>query len=164
MLMAGTVVSAMVIASGSAWLFVPEVRAFVAEMRHPGYPVGSHLDVRLPPRGVPGDVSLVLFLRSTCGVCLTSEPGLQALVAAARASRRGIAVVGFDHDQGIRGYAARLGVTGGDVIVLARDRFASLRLKAVPTVLLVDEKNVVRAEHVGLLTTERVAELTTSVR
>lgn len=116
----------------------------------PSYKTGERFD---GPASLYGETpyALVLFARSSCGACQRAKPFYARLnlVAAGRpAIRVVLAVPASAPPEGERGYGREAGVDADRVFSV---NFASLRLHAVPTVVLVDRSGRILDAWEGLL-------------
>jgi len=129
-----------------------------AEAQASGYVVGTTID--LPAELVSGaDRTILVFARSSCAACRRSTPALQSLVAAASASpaTQVLLVTSAREDRDAdRALAAEIGLTGAQV---HRAPFDRLRLKVVPSIIVVDRAGVVLDAHVGAPDPEATARL-----
>ena len=116
-----------------AWPRVERALGVEARPEPPAYAVGQAIDVpaewyRTSP------YTLVVFARASCGACQTAQPFLQKLVADVRGKGQVVfASPGLEPDSD-REYAQQLGVAAD----LTRQVPAGLRVRATPTLVLVD--------------------------
>lgn len=114
---------------------------------HPGYAVGDRVD--LPPSMYAKAAhTLVIFGRSGCGVCQRMKPLLTDMVArVGRAPSMAAVLVtsASDLDAEVQ-FARDIGLTADDVNPLD---LGTLRLKLVPTVVIVNRHGEVQFVHTG---------------
>ena len=114
------------------------------------YAVGDRIDV---PASVydAAPVTILLFARSTCGVCQRAAPTFAAMFGSARANpRSSIRLIsnGASHEDEVS-YAHRVGL--GEADMRAVD-VTPLRLRLVPTLVLLDRQGTVRYASEGVPT------------
>jgi thiol-disulfide isomerase/thioredoxin len=140
-------------------LAMPAARARLglAPVRTSGYPVGGRIDV--PPSVYDASpYTVVLFARSTCVFCQRARP-LFAKLAADVAEDPSVRMVMVSSPSGRTGdleYARSVGLDESRIVVLDP---RSLRLKTVPTLVLVDRQGQVRYSHEGMPTAADLEEL-----
>jgi hypothetical protein len=120
----------------------------------PAYSTGQQIDV---PRDWYGSAShtLVLFARASCGACDKAQPFLKSLVSslngrAAAVMAHPAATVAED-----AAFARGLGIADSDIRVVTAD----LRVRATPTLVLVNQQGAILAAWEGVGSTERQAEV-----
>lgn len=138
-------VSAAVVLVTAVALATPALRERISGAG-PAYRAGNRIDV---PGGVYDSESytLLLFARSTCDACQRSAPAFKELVG--EAVREGMAVrlisaapvAAREAD-----FARALGLTDADVVGLP---LATLRLKHVPTIVVVDRAGAIHYVREG---------------
>jgi len=124
----------------------------------PAYAAGQSIDA---PAAWYADAprTLVLFARASCAACEKAQPFLKQLVAA-MAGQGGAVMAhppGAEADD--RRFAKSLGIGDGDVFVTP----AGLRVRATPTIVLVDRQGRILDAWEGAGTPERQAEILKSV-
>jgi thiol-disulfide isomerase/thioredoxin len=140
-------------------LAMPAARARLgwAPNRTTSYAVGGRIDV---PTAVYGadPYTVVLFARSTCAFCQRAKPLFTKLVAdlAESHSARMVMVSSPSGGTGDVDYAKSVGLEADQLVVLDP---VSLRLKTVPTLVLVDRQGQVRYSHEGMPTAADLEEL-----
>src|SRR5262245_24607320 len=145
----------------------PSLRTFVTRDSHVGYAVGQRVDV--PDEFYTGSVyTVLLFLRSDCPSCKASAPSLKAITQAVRQDNRGrVKAISFEDRFAIEAFASALGADPVDAIVLAPEAYGRMRLRAVPTILVVDRQGTIVFESTGLVQqphVDRVWRVTQSVQ
>jgi hypothetical protein len=118
-----------------AWPRVATALGVKPPVAPPAYAAGGQVDV--PASWYSGaDVTLILFARSNCGACEKAQPFLAQLVG--RMQGRGSAVMahppGMDDEN--REFARALGVADDHILVVG----AGLRVRATPTIVLVNRQ------------------------
>jgi hypothetical protein len=103
--------------------------------------------------------TLVLFARESCGACQKAQPFLKSLVA----SLDGRAPVMMAHPAGTeaedRRFAASIGITSDHIKVVT----ANMRVKATPTMVLVDQTGAILAAWEGAGKADRQKEISTTI-
>ena len=133
-------------------LFRPTLRATFGfeTAAGPAYRVGDRVDV--PPDLYDSSAATVLiFARSTCGACQRATTELAAVVARLRtiASVRITLVAAANRADDELAFARAIGLNGDERTTIA---VTGLRLRVVPTVLVVDRAGVIRYSSEGGLT------------
>lgn len=115
------------------------------------YLVGTELDAPVAAAIGPGP-HLVLFAQATCATCDASRPVLGQLIKDASAAGLATAMVTtLDTPQTNEEFASSIGLGAERVALL---NFEGLRIKRVPTLLVVDRAGVVIRSHEGLVTAD----------
>jgi len=134
------VVSVVVLVGTAALVVSPPLREFVGvgpQVEPPAYRVGDRVDV-VSSLYASSPRTLLLFARSNCAACQRSEPFHQAAIAAAQQAHTTVALLTPTADpEGEATYAARLGLTRDQVHHIEP---GSIRLRTVPTLMLVDSE------------------------
>ncbi len=131
-------------------LAMPAARARLglAPARTAAYAVGGRIDV--PPSVYTATpYTVILFARSTCAFCERAKP-LFAQLATALADDpavRMVMVSAASGGAGDRDYARAIGLDEGRLVVVDP---GSLKLKTVPTIVLVDREGRVQFSHEGV--------------
>lgn len=140
-------VASLVLVTGTAIVLArPDLRLALGLGPRPAYATGSRIDV--PPDVYrSSQYTVVVFARSTCAVCQSSVPFLTTLVREAAAS--GVAVrlltstpVAPDE----LAYAQATGLSAAEVVGVD---LHALRVKRVPTLVLVDREGAIHYAHEG---------------
>lgn len=128
------------IAMGAVAVLVVTALALVFVRRSQPYQVGQLVD--LPPALYQSDArTLILFARNSCSACQDAKPFLTELIAAFNKSADGKALL--LSEDGIveeRVYAAEIGIAEAQVRTMD---LRGLRVRSVPTVLLVNARGTV---------------------
>lgn len=130
-------------------LAMPGVRAKLgfASATPVSYEVGSRIDLpALVYESSP--YTVVLFARSSCGVCQAAKPLFGRLVADLKSASttRVVLVVGTTSRHDEEKYAKELGLSETQLLRLD---LKSLRLRRVPTVVALDERGIVLFSREG---------------
>ena len=103
--------------------------------------------------------TLVIFARASCAACDKAQPFLKTLIA----SVEGRAAAVMAHPPGTveedTAFAKRLGIAETDI----RPVTAGLRVRATPTIVLVDRQGMILAAFEGAGKPERQAEITKAI-
>jgi len=157
-----TIACALVLAGTLALFFSPALRARLGlgAPVGPAYVAGDRIDLPAELYGAT-PATLFIFARSTCSSCQRAQPVLAAAVHALRATP-GVAIRlvptrAPDADE--LGYARAIGLREADVTPVT---MAQLRLRVVPTVVLVDREGRIRFSVEGVLSETQEAELVRS--
>jgi hypothetical protein len=126
---------------------------FIVDARHanaaatPSYVAGDTIDV--PAEFYTGQPSTVLiFASGSCGACLRARPVLASLVAALQdTAAKAVMVTGTEQPRAQDEYARAILV---DPAHVRRAPLSGLRVRVVPTVVVVDEGGAVLYAHEGL--------------
>jgi thiol-disulfide isomerase/thioredoxin len=133
-----------------------------ASTRPTSYTVGERVDV---PASVyeSSRVTLLIFARSTCSACQSAKPAFAAIAMQVDAiPEAGVRVVtSSSGGRDERAYARDLGLTDTQFVTIS---FDGLRLKVVPTVILVDQRGVVRFTSEGVPSAAQRDELLAAAR
>jgi hypothetical protein len=124
-------------------LTTPSLRARFRSTPAPAYRVGDQIDV--PARFYEGaTTTLLIFARSSCSACEGARPVLTDLVAAMRSrSKAGVRFLPTDGlSPADADFARALGLDDSQI---APVDIKSLRLRVVPTVVVVDQQGIVRS-------------------
>ncbi len=149
--LAGWVIALCVVALGvtTAVVVSPAVRTMVGlgpAVPAPAYVVGEQVDVDPAIYGT-SDRTVLLFARSTCGVCLRGVPFFAGVFAAGREQGTAVAMVTPSSDMATEGaFAEQMGLTRGQVHHAAS---GSIRLRAVPTLMVVDRNGTIQHVWIG---------------
>jgi hypothetical protein len=132
-------------------LAVPQWRAHFVEAEHPSYGVGTRIDV--PDRLYNGgDRTLLMFAHGNCAAAVKAQPQLRQLVAAfiAQTGGRVVLIVPNEQEQAADNvaFAAAVGVELG---ALYSADFRSLRLRVVPTAVMLDRTGRVLLSQEGFV-------------
>jgi hypothetical protein len=111
------------------------------------------LDVRAAP------ATLVLFLRSTCGVCTSSMEFYRRLQAAPR--RAALVVAGIESVEVLEKYVSGHRFAPERIVQVSP---GSVRVRGTPTAVLVDSEGVVQSVWLGKIAEAREAEVLAAVR
>jgi thiol-disulfide isomerase/thioredoxin len=143
------IVTCAIVVGGTVLILVtPAARAAVSDAFEGGQPYETGRPIDLSPAAFqPSSPTTVFFVRSSCGACREAVPIFQTLVReiAGHPSWRAL-VVTDRRDRNAATYAELLGARQADVIQVD---FATLRLRRVPTVVVVDGSGLVRFAHEG---------------
>ncbi|HKV99538.1 MAG TPA: hypothetical protein VJN96_06935 [Vicinamibacterales bacterium] len=146
--MAAAVASLVLVAVTAIVLVRPDLRDALGLGPPHAYPVDSHIDV--PPevyRASP--YTLVVFARSTCAVCRSSVPFLTTLAREAAAS--GVAVRLLSSAPVAPDERAFAGTWGLDPAAIVGVDLRSMRVKQVPTIVLVDREGEIHYAREGAI-------------
>lgn len=143
--------SSLVLLGSVLLLRSPDLRAAVGTERgggKAGYLVGDIVDV---PSEFFSDAqfTVLIFANSTCGACQANAPLYARLTAELKDPSSRVRLVGLQSDRGLGDYASRTGVVAERVTALSEPALDALKLRAVPTVLLVNRKGTILLESVG---------------
>lgn len=151
----------LMVAATAGYIGWPRVAAAIGirpDVPPPAYAAGQHIDV---PRDwyERSSHTLVLFARASCGACDKAQPFLKSLVSslngrAAAVMAHPAATVAEDS-----AFARGLGIADGDIRVVTAD----LRVRATPTLVLVDQQGAILAAWEGVGSPERQAEVTRAI-
>jgi len=125
-----------------AAVFSPGLRHILGLARHPrAYQIGERVDI---PREAFETTSytLVIFTRASCAACQAVQPRLKELakeISATRDVRVSVVMPAQSPDEG-RKYVQGLGLTDSSFFPLT---LRSLRLRVVPTAMLVDRDGTI---------------------
>ena len=115
----------------------------------PEYVAGQQIDV---PAALYDSTkyTLIYFASATCGACQRSKASLSQMTSevSRRAGTRVMLVTSQAFREQELGFGRELGLDDPGIVAL---NLATLRLKRVPTVVLVDHTGRVLASHVGVL-------------
>lgn len=126
----------------------------------PAYAVGDRVDVDAGAY-TSSPLSLILFARSTCAACQRSSDFHKQVVAAGRARGvRAALVTPSDDASAEQAYAANLGIGAAQVYHAAP---GSIKLRAVPALMVVDAAGVIRHVWFGAPDAGTQAEILTIV-
>jgi thiol-disulfide isomerase/thioredoxin len=124
----------------------------------PAYVAGQQIDVPASWYSA-SPKTLVLFARESCGACQKAQPYLKTLVA----SLDGRASVVMAHPAGAdvedAAFAKGLGIAEANIRVVT----AGLRVKATPTIVLVNQQGAILAAWEGAGKADRQAEIAKTV-
>ncbi len=143
---AGWIIALCVVALGvtTAVVVSPAVRTIVGlgpDAPPPAYSVGEQVDVDPAIYGA-SDRTIVLFARSTCGVCLRGVPFFASVFAAGREQGATVAMVTPSSDLAAEGaFAEQMGLARNQV---HHSPSGSIRLRAVPTLMVVDRTGTIQ--------------------
>lgn len=114
----------------------------------PSYAVGDQIDVPASMYDVR-PLTVLLFARSTCGTCESAAPTFSAMLAPVHLNQQGaIRLISTGANQVDElAYARRIGLDDADMQTLD---VKGLRLRLVPTLLVVDRRGVVRYASEGV--------------
>jgi hypothetical protein len=137
--------------AGTAVIALPSVRArlgwIVAD--GPSYPVGTTLDIA-PSVFASAPHTVIFFSSVNCGACDRSRHVFSEIVEDVRGTSgldvRLVHPETFPEDQ--RAFATTIGLRDGEVAVTA---FDTLRLRHIPTTVVVDRRGAVLYAHEGVL-------------
>jgi hypothetical protein len=126
---------------------VPALRARLGlgMVSGPAYTVGDPVDV---PSTIYESAphTLLIFVRSSCPACQSYRPAFAALVGMARKSNIQVTILVRNGDESERQYALDLGLEEDRVKTVD---FSKLRLRRVPTTLLVDSRGLIYFSQEG---------------
>jgi hypothetical protein len=148
-----------IVAGSALVLALPEWRRALgfARLDQPAYAVGQRVDV---PAGLydAAPLTLLLFTRSSCPACERAKPAFAELTAALRdrAAVRVTMVVDEGQQAGEREYLRDVGLAEDRLAVVD---FRTLRLRRVPTTVLVDRDGRVLHTQEGEPSAQDVAGL-----
>ena len=149
-----TAISVVVVAFTAALVVFPDLRTVfgVGAPRAHGYAVGDRID--LPDTSFSGvDSTMAIFVRGSCAACGSAAPLFRRLVAETRdQGARILFVIGSSAVQRDREFIQQLGAEH----VLELD-FGRLRLKSVPTIVVVDREGIIRFVTSGVVAPEDLA-------
>jgi hypothetical protein len=141
-----------VLAVTASLLAVPPWRAYFVEEAQPSYPAGTSIDVSAELYR-DANRTLVVFAHGHCAAAIKAQPQLQELVSTFIAQTGGQAVLlvpsDADREADNLAFAEEMGMEAG--AVHATD-FRLLRLRAVPTAVVVDRTGRVLATQEGFVT------------
>jgi hypothetical protein len=139
------VAGAAIVGATAALVALPDLRASVG-LTPAAYSVRQTIDV--PRAAYDSDAfTLLIFARSTCEVCQRSSPFLRALAAEAAQAGVGVRLLSSDPvPQNERMFAGALGLADAQVVPVD---LKTLRLRRVPTILLVDRQGAIRYAREG---------------
>lgn len=111
------------------------------------------------------DLTLLMFLRSTCRYCTESMPFYSRLKEARDrgAGSFRLAALSAEPREILDRYLSAYEVAVDSTIALSPSEFSEFRVRGTPTLILVDRKNVVRGVWIGLLDPTQEAEVMTAV-
>lgn len=141
-----------VVAGSALVLAVPALRQRLnhTPAEGPAYVVGERID--LPPTiHEASPLTLLLFSRAGCGSCQAAKPALASLVdrLADRPGVRTLLIARAGAEQEEREYLRDIGLDEGRLVGVD---FSTLRLRRVPTIVLVDRRGEVRYSLEGIPT------------
>jgi hypothetical protein len=152
---AAAVASLVLVAVTAIVLARPGLRDAVGLGPAAAYAAHSRIDV--PPEAYQASpYTVVIFARSTCAVCRSAVPFLTTLVREAAA--HGVAarlISGTPDARDEVAFAETFGLGGGAIV--GAD-FRSLRVKRVPTIVLVDRDGVIHSAREGAIPAAAQAE------
>lgn len=124
------------------------------------YKIGERVD--LPPAQiVPAKFTVIVFARSTCGACQASKPTLAKVVDLAKdrphVAVELLAVAGLAQSELL--LADTLGIPRTNV--RAYDKIESIKLKVVPTVMVVNEAGTILYAYQGAPPLEELPKIAT---
>jgi hypothetical protein len=144
-------------------LALPSVRAKLGfpAARPVSYPIGDRIDVPASLYESAGQ-TLFVFARSSCTACQRSKPALTEIVAQIRRTpaARILVVTSDMHRASEVAYANDLGLDDAQVIGLNLD---GLRLRVVPTLVLVDQRGRIHYTSEGMISPGQEEELLRAV-
>lgn len=143
------VVCLIVLAATAALVLSPALRQWVGVgpgAQPPAYVVGDRVDIEAAVyQSAP--VTLIMFARSNCPSCQRSAPFYARVVAAGKTHGIPTALMTPIADLDTeRAYAATLGIDGGQVYTVDP---GSIKLRAVPALMVVDSSGQIRHVWVG---------------
>jgi thiol-disulfide isomerase/thioredoxin len=144
-----TIGCAALVAITIAALAFPAVRSWlgVSSARSTSYSVGQQIDVPASLYDTSA-ATLLIFARSTCGVCQSAKPVFAALAAELRALPQARVLVLASNTSGDeRVYVRDLGLQDTQLVTMS---FGGLRLKVVPTLVLVNRRGAVEYTAEGV--------------
>lgn len=144
-------------------LAVPSLRITFAPgtIERTGYVVGEGVDVP-PAQGAASGTRVLIFVASHCEACRKSRPGLSQIVASAQAGGAGVFLVtAREQPESHNEFARAIGLSPSAV---QRLDLSQLRLRAVPTVVVVTSAGAAVYVHEGVVTDADVAAATSAVR
>ena len=124
----------------------------------PAYEAGQQIDVPAAwysstPR------TLVLFARASCAACEKAHPFLKSLVADLSGRAGAVMVHPSVSEHEDRSYAQSLGIPDANVHIVT----ANLRVRATPTLVLVNQQGAILAAWEGAGSPERQAEIKSTI-
>lgn len=159
--LAGWIIGACVVALGvtTALVVSPALRSAIglgADVASPAYAVGERVDVD-PAIYNTSDRTVLLFARSTCGVCLREVPFFADVFVAGQQHGATVAMVTPSSDLDAEGaFAEQMGLTRHQVHHAGS---GSIRLRAVPTLMVVDRTGAIDHVWFGLSDATTQAEI-----
>lgn len=115
-----------------------------------GYRVGASIDV--PARYYTGkEKTVIIFARHNCPACKSAAPMIRDLIIHARESAGTSTVFLATTNDALeeQAFAASIGIPALGVAVASEWYSSSARLRAVPTVVVVDRAGIIQFVHVG---------------
>ena len=136
------------------------LKAPVPPPQPPAYSAGQQIDVpaawySASPR------TLLVFAREACGACQKAQPFLKQLVAGVTTSGRAAVVMAHPAASAIEDavFAKAIGVGEGSLHAVT----ANLRVKATPTIVLVDQQGAILAAWEGAGKEDKQAEISKTI-
>jgi hypothetical protein len=156
-----SLVLVVVVAATTAQVFWPRLSAAVGVVPAPpppAYRAGETIDT--PAEWHTGSpFTLVLFAQASCGACQRAEPYLRDLVAHLNGRARVVmASPGNDHEYDLQ-YGRAIGLEDSDVQLVP----GRTRVKATPTLVVVNQRGGILGAWEGVGPEERHAELTAAI-
>lgn len=144
-------------------LAVPSLRMTFASgtIERRGYVVGEGVDVP-PAQGTATGTRVLIFVSSHCEACRKSRAALSQIVASAQAGGVAVSLVtAREQPESHNEFARAIGLSPSAVQRLDLSR---LRLRAVPTVVVVTSAGAAQYVHEGVVTDADAAAATAAVR
>lgn len=149
--MSAAIASAVLCVSTALVVAVPSLRAaFVRSPSRPSYQVGEHVDVSATLYSSSAR-TLLVFARHDCAACQRSKPALTATLTSLKTLDVAVFLMVPDAIEDEMPFAREVGIEPSAVKTMKLDQ---LRLRYVPTFVLVDQTGKILVAREGVLTTE----------
>ena len=155
-----TIVAGIVVTCAVAYRFLPaaDARGLPAKT---SYAVDEPLKTGTQIDYARAAHTLLLTVDPKCGVCTSNMPFFRTLAEQARTSTTRLVVIGKDSVDVLRGYLHEHGL---DNVEIATMSLSDLRVRAVPTMLLADDRGRFKKVWIGGLMPEAQAALLSQVK